>query len=187
MNAARTHQSSSGNTVARGLSLIETMCSLAIMAILIGGALPMFHDLHASQALQATAALLETDIQFAKSQASTSGRPVRLSVQAVQGGTSCYVVHTGAANACRCQGGGKAVCDAGATLLRLSEQSGPSGIALAPLQRSILFDAGKGTVTPTATFKVTDRDGRTIHQVVNIMGRVRSCTPNPGFAGLRTC
>jgi len=174
-------------TLAHGLTLIESLCGLAISAILVGNAVPMFHEMHASQALQASAALLETDIQFAKSQASADGHPVRLSVQAVQGGTSCYVIHTGAAHACRCQGAGRAVCDPGAKLYRLSEQSGPSGIALAPLQRSILFDAGKGTVTPTATFNVTDSEGRSIHQVVNIMGRVRSCTPNPGFAGLKTC
>ena len=171
----------------RGLTLIETLCVLAIVAVLLGGALPMFRDLHASQTLQATAALLETDIQLAKSEASAGGRPVRLSLQQTANGTTCYVIHTGAAHACRCQGGGQAVCDGGAKLLRLSEQGGPSGISLAPLQRSILFDAGKGTVTPTATLRVVDREGRAIHQVVNIMGRVRSCTPTTGFAGLRPC
>ena len=64
---------------------------------------------------------------------------------------------------------------------------GNCGISLAPLQRSILFDAGKGTVTPTATFAITDRDGRSIRQIVNIMGRVRSCTTTRGLGGLRPC
>lgn len=170
-----------------GLTLIETLCVLAIMAVLLGGALPLFGELHASQALQATAALLETDIQLARSEASAGGRPVRLSVQQTPAGTTCYLIHTGAAHACRCEGAGRSVCDAGAALLRLSEQGGPSGISLAPVRRSILFDAGKGTVTPTATLRVVDREGRAIHQVVNIMGRVRSCTPTTGFAGLRPC
>ncbi len=171
----------------RGLTLIETMCVLAIVAVLLGGALPMMHVLHTRQVLQASAALLETDIQFAKSEATTGRRPVRLSVQATPAGTSCYVIHTGAAHACRCQGAGQTQCDAGASVLRLVELGGPTGITLAPLQRSILFDAGKGTVTPTATLRVVDRDGQAIHQIVNIMGRVRSCTPTQGFAGLKPC
>jgi type IV fimbrial biogenesis protein FimT len=171
----------------RGVSMIEAMCTLAIVAVLAGGALPMLKDLRASQTLQGVASLLETDIQYAKSEAVAGGKPVRLSAQALPDGSSCYVIHTGAANACRCQGGGQAACDAGATLLRLSEQGGPAGVSLAPVQRSILFDASKGTVTPTATWRISDREGRAIHQIVNIMGRVRSCTPTAGFAGLRPC
>ena len=111
--------------------------------------------------------------------------PFRLSIQSLGGGGSCYTVHTGAAQACRCQGGGQAQCDAGARLLRLAEQPGAGGITLTPVQRSILFDGGKGTVTPTATIKVTDHDGRAIHQIVNIMGRVRTCTHNRGLGGLK--
>ena len=170
-----------------GLTLIDLMCTLAIMAVLLGGALPALRDLHASQFLQASAALLETDIQYAKSEALTQGQSVRLSIQALPDGGSCYLVHTGAAQACRCQGGGQVLCAADARLLRLAEQTTSSGISLTPLQRSILFDGGKGTVTPTATFAVTDREGRSIHQIVNIMGRVRSCTTTRGLGGLRPC
>jgi len=171
----------------KGLSAVELMISLAISAVLMGGAVPMLKDLRNGQALRATAALLETDIQFARSQAMASGQPLRLSLQSVNGAESCYVIHTGAANACRCEGAGQAHCDAGATLLRLAEQTGASGITLAPVQRSLLFDPGKGTVTPTATLKIQDRDGRAIHQVINIMGRVRSCTPSVGLNGLKPC
>ena len=182
-----THNPCRQPALSRGLSMVEMMCALAITLVLLGGALPMVRDLRAGQALQATAALLETDIQLAKSEAAAGAMPVRLSVQRLVDGGSCYTVHTGAAQACRCQGGGKAQCDAGARLLRLAEQPGAGGITLTPVQRSILFDGGKGTVTPTATIRVTDRDGRAIHQIINIMGRVRSCTPNRGLGGLKPC
>jgi type IV fimbrial biogenesis protein FimT len=172
---------------ARGLSLVELLCTLAILALLLGGALPALGELRGRQALQATAALLETDLQYARSLAVASGRPVRLSVQALEGGGSCYVVHTGAAHACQCAGGAQAQCEAGAELLRLAEQPAREGIRLAPVQRSLLFDGSKGTVTPTATLQVVDRDGRAIHQVINIMGRVRSCLPAGAFGGLRPC
>ena len=170
-----------------GLSLVEFLCSLAIMALLMGGALPLFDELRWSQALQSTASLLETDLHHARSLAVISGRPVRLSIQAPSAGGSCYVVHTGAAHACRCDGRGQAQCEAGAELLRLAEQPVNAGIRLAPVNRSILFDGGKGTVTPTATLKIIDPDGRTVHQVVNIMGRVRTCAVGGSLGGLRPC
>ncbi|MBC7730212.1 MAG: GspH/FimT family pseudopilin [Microbacteriaceae bacterium] len=170
-----------------GLSLVEFLCSLAIMALLMGGALPLFDELRWSQALQSAASLLETDLHHARSLAVISGRPVRLSIQAPSAGGSCYVVHTGAAHACRCDGRGQAQCEAGAELLRLAEQPVNAGIRLAPVNRSILFDGGKGTVTPTATLKIIDPDGRTVHQVVNIMGRVRTCAVGGSLGGLRPC
>ena len=175
------------HTAQRGLSLVEMLCSLAIMALLVGGALPMFNELRWSQALQSAASLLETDLHHARSLAVISGRPVRLSIQAPTAGGSCYIVHTGAAHACRCDGHGQAQCEAGAEMLRLVEQPVTAGIRLAPTERSILFDGGKGTVTPTATLKLIDPDGRTIHQVVNIMGRVRTCAAVGTLGGLRPC
>jgi type IV fimbrial biogenesis protein FimT len=53
--------------------------------------------------------------------------------------------------------------------------------------RSLTFDPVRGTVTPTATLRVEARDGRAIHQVVNLLGRVRSCSPLGRDAGERTC
>ena len=171
----------------RGLSMVELLCGLALSAVLLGGAAPMFQDLRAAMTLHATANLLETDMHYARSVAVTSGQSVRLAVLATAGGGSCYVLYSGAANGCSCEAGGQARCEAGSRLLRLEEQAALSGVTLAPLARSILFDSNKGTVTPTATIQVLAADGRAIHQVVNIMGRVRSCTPSGGVSGLPAC
>lgn len=171
---------------ARGLSLVELLCTVAILLVLLGNALPMLGELRAQQLLRATADLLETDLQYARSLALTEGQPVRLSVQALADGQTCYLIHTGPAHACRCTGGGQSRCEPGQRLLRLAEQPLAMGVTLAPTERSLQFDGGKGTVTPTATLRVSDRDGRAIHQIINIMGRVRSCTPT-GLGGLRPC
>lgn len=176
-----------GRAWRRGLSMVELLCSLTITVILLGGALPMFNELRTGMALHATAALLETDLQYARSAAITGGTSVRLSVLGTAGGGSCYVLYTGAANACSCEGRGQTRCEAGARLLRLEEQAGNAGISLVPLQRSIVFDAHKGTVTPTATVQVVATDGRAIHQVVNIMGRVRACALAGSVRGLPAC
>jgi type IV fimbrial biogenesis protein FimT len=49
------------------------------------------------------------------------------------------------------------------------------------------FDPLHGTATPTATWRVIARDGRAIHHVVNVMGRVRSCSPDAAVPGHRAC
>ena len=176
---ARRHQ--------RGLTLIELLCAIGIAILLIGGAVPMLSDLQQGQRLRAVASLLETDIHLARSTAISTGQPVRLVVQTMATGGSCYLLLTGSADGCTCTDAGEARCEAGAQPLRVEGQAAAAGVTLAPLARPLIFDGRKATVTPTATLRLSTRDGRTIHQVVNIMGRVRSCTPGAGMAGLRAC
>jgi type IV fimbrial biogenesis protein FimT len=173
--------------VAHGLSLVELLCVLAIGALLLGGSLPMLNDLRQGQRLQAVAALLETDIHLARSTAISTGQPVRLVAQALDGGGSCYLLHTGAPDACTCDPQGQPRCEAGTEPLRHEALPAAGGVALASLPRPLVFDGRKATVTPTATLRLVARDGRAIHQVVNIMGRVRSCSPGGSVGGLRPC
>ena len=60
-------------------------------------------------------------------------------------------------------------------------------IALQANVASMLFDPVHGTSTPTGTLRVLDSRGRAIHHVVNIMGRVRSCSPQGAVPGYRAC
>jgi type IV fimbrial biogenesis protein FimT len=167
--------------------MIELLVTLAMALVLLGGALPMFNELRTGQRLQAVAALLETDIHYARSTAIRSGQPVRLVVQAPTSGGSCYMMHDGPADACTCSADGQARCEPGVQLLRTEGQPAAEGVVLAALTRPLIFDGRKGTVTPTATLRLSASDGRTIHQVVNIMGRVRSCAPGGLIGGLRPC
>lgn len=170
-----------------GLTVLEVLCALAITVVLLGGAVPMANDLRQGQRLHATAALLETDIHFARSESIRTGQPVRLVVQAAAGGGSCYMLHDGKSDACECSASGQARCDAGVQLLRVEGQSVAHGVAIDALAKPLVFDGRKGTVTPTATLRVKARDGRTLHQVVNIMGRVRTCSPAGAVGGVRAC
>ncbi len=171
----------------RGLSMVEVLGVLAISVLLLGGSVPMLNDLRQGQRLQAVAALLETDIHMARSTAISTGQPVRLVAQALAGGGSCYLLHMGAPDACDCGPEGQARCEAGTAPLRHEALPATSGVSLATLSRPLVFDGRKATVTPTATLRLTARDGRAIHQVVNIMGRVRSCSPGGSVGGLRAC
>jgi len=52
---------------------------------------------------------------------------------------------------------------------------------------SIVFDSAKGTSTPTGTLRLVSADERAVHLVVNIMGRVRSCSPRAAVPGYKAC
>jgi type IV fimbrial biogenesis protein FimT len=52
---------------------------------------------------------------------------------------------------------------------------------------SMRFDPLHGTSTPTGTLRVVGANERAIHHVVNIMGRVRSCSPQAAVRGYAAC
>lgn len=170
----------------RGLTMIEMLCAVCIIATTAGLAAPGMQSWKLRQALQATAAELETDIQYARSEAVAKQQPIRLETQTM-GGSSCYLLHTGQTHDCTCDGQGGAICTGGAQLLKATEQRRDGAVRLTTTQISIVFDPKRGTVTPTATLKLADSEGRTIHQVVNIMGRTRSCSPQGAIPGIKVC
>lgn len=170
----------------RGFSIVEALCTLAVLATAAGTAVPAFDSLRTQRRLDGMAAQLETDIQFARSEAVRSNRPTRLSVQSLTEGT-CYVIHTGKANDCRCTDSGTTECQANAIELRTVRQLPLERVSLRSSSNSIAFDPHRGTVTPTATLRMVANDGRAVHQVVNVLGRVRSCSPQSRMLGYRAC
>ena len=171
----------------RGVTLVEAAVVLSVTAILVGLAVPSFEQARQRRHLEGAAQLFETDVQHARSLAVARQQTVRLSFDATEG-AGCYVVHTGAANACTCGTNGAAVCSAGAEALRtVSLDRGAHAPTLRANVRSIAFDAVRGTVTPTVTVRLVAPGGEAIHQIVNVMGRVRSCSPEPALPGHRAC
>ncbi|MCC7288200.1 MAG: GspH/FimT family pseudopilin [Burkholderiaceae bacterium] len=175
-------------TAQRGVSLIEALCALSIASVAIGSAVPSLSSARQKAQLQAAAAQLETDVQFAKGQASALNRTVTLTLREADGAT-CYIVHTGPAANCACgpQVAGIASCGSTSELLRAVGFAAHDPVQVRAATRSLTFDPVRGTVTPTATLRVEARDGRAIHQVVNLLGRVRSCSPQGSVAGERAC
>ena len=52
---------------------------------------------------------------------------------------------------------------------------------------SMPFDPMHGTSTPTGTVRIVGMNGREVRHIVNVMGRVRSCSPAPVVPGYRAC
>ena len=168
-----------------GLTLIETATVTAVVAVLIGTVAPSFQEARTRRQLEGVAAQLETDLQLARSEAVARFESVRVGFTRDPGG-SCYVLHTGPAGGCRCDGAGTTVCGDGAEPLRTVPLGPAHPVQLQSNSASILFDAVKGTVTPTATLRVQSPVGE-LRQVVNVMGRIRTCSPAGAVTGYRPC
>jgi type IV fimbrial biogenesis protein FimT len=171
---------------AAGFSLIECLIILAVLAIALGLAAPGFEQARARSHLEGAAAQLQTDLQHARSLAVAQGRPLRMSFEAGASG-SCYVLHSGGASDCACGGGELAVCRPGAAALHSVRFEPGSTPQLRSNVRSILFDPTRGTATPAGTLRLVGEGGQAVHLVINLMGRVRSCTPSLSLPGYPAC
>jgi type IV fimbrial biogenesis protein FimT len=170
----------------RGLTLIEAAIVLVVTAIVAATAAPALSKLIEARRLDAAAHQLAADVQLVRSEAVARNQPIRLSFHGDSQST-CWVVHTGAAAQCSCAGGsGPAVCTGGANEIKTVVLGAAERVTVQANVASMLFDPLHGTATPAGTLRLVDGNGRAIHHIVNVMGRVRSCTPS-GVAGWRAC
>ena len=171
----------------RGVTLIEAGIVLAITAILASTAAPGMQGLLDTRRIDGAATQLATDIQFTRTEAVARNQPVRLSLHAASGGGSCYVIHTGSAADCSCDAPGPAQCSGDAREIKTVVLAASGRVGLQANVASVLFDPLHGTSSPTGTLRLLGADGRAVHQVINIMGRVRSCSPQAAVPGYRAC
>jgi type IV fimbrial biogenesis protein FimT len=184
MQRSQSHQISK-RLSRRGLTLIETLIALTITLVALATAVPGFQQARERRHVEGVAAQLETDLQLTRAMAVAQNRNLRFEVGSTPYG-ACYMVHTGSAGDCTCDRV-SATCTAGVTLLRSAHVAAEDGVTLTANVRSTVFDADKGTVTPTATLRVTGARGIEIRQIINVLGRVRSCTPGEPVPGMRAC
>lgn len=172
----------------RGLSLVESLAVLAVLAIAAGVALPNLTAMAERQHLRGVAAQFEADVQFAQASAELRSQSVRLTFFDDVEAPHCWLVHTGEPGDCRCDAAtGSAACDAPAQLLRVSALPAGVPLRLASNTGSMRFGAARRTVTPAATLTLSTRSGASVREIVSIMGRVRSCSPSGAVAGFRSC
>jgi type IV fimbrial biogenesis protein FimT len=186
MNHAADRRTAAPCRAPSGVTLVETTVVTAVTAVLAGVAAPSFDRAIQRRHLEGAAAQFETDVHHARMLAVARNAALRVSFEAGESG-SCYVIHTGPAGACSCRADGSAQCSDGALAERVVRFDAAGTVSLRANSASVLFDPTRGTSTPTATVQLQARNGLAIHQVINIMGRVRSCTPVAGLEGYRRC
>ena len=170
----------------RGLTLIEMCATLAIVSILAGTAAPSFKDIKQRRMLDGVASELATDLQFARSEAVARQEGVRFTTQAVAGG-SCVLIHTGSNGDCQCSAAGAAQCSSGASLVKSAFYPSPSGISVGVNVSAIRFDPKNGMATPAGSVTVSTASGHALRHVVNMMGRVRTCSPGATTSMAKPC
>jgi type IV fimbrial biogenesis protein FimT len=168
-----------------GLSLLEVLVVVAITAIVAATVAPSFAALFDARRLESAATRLAADLQFTRSEAIARNRPLQLSI--VSGAdASCWIVHTGAPADCRCGAEAGGVCGGSARAVKSVALPVRERVGLAANVSTIVFDPLHGTSTPTGTLRLIGPSGA-VHHVVNVVGRVRSCSPLGAVAGYPAC
>ncbi len=170
-----------------GHTLVECAAVLGIVATVIGTVMPDTTAAVDRRRLEAVTAQIETELQLARSAAVSSNQTVRVAFADSDAG-SCYVVYAGAPGDCSCGGaGGTTSCSADATPLHRHDFDAAGRVQVSSNSASIGFDPVHGTVTPTATIRITGRAGEQVRLIVNVMGRLRTCTTSPSLTGYKPC
>jgi len=170
----------------RGFSLAESSVVVAILAIVAGMALPSFQGSVERHTLLGSAAQFETDVQFARATAEAGSLNVLISFHDDDAG-SCYVVHTGAAGDCHCDADGHPLCEGEAEALRTAFLPADKRVHLQSNVASMRFDGHRHTVSPSGSVTLSAASGGTLRQIVNIVGRTRSCSPDKSLPGYKAC
>lgn len=173
----------------RGLTLIELMAGLAILSLLLGLGAPSWVDHLERRRLEGGLQRLRSELQLLRQDALARQQTLRLGFVDSPGLGSCTVSHTGAGGACSCNAAtGSTSCNAGAEVLRSQHWPAGDRIRLSSNVASLAVSPLLGTVSPTATLRLSDSRGRELRAVLNVMGRVRSCTVgHPSLPGQPSC
>lgn len=172
-----------------GLTLLESLVALAVLALLAALSLPSLGQWRARTGVAGVAHEFEALLQQGRAHAWATGEAVHLAFQTAAAG-ACLLLHTGERGDCRCEAPpSPAACTGAARVLEQSHWPVETGVAVSANVASMQFDALRGTVSPAGTVRVSSPLGPTLHQVVNVMGRVRTCVPAsaPAWSGVAPC
>jgi type IV fimbrial biogenesis protein FimT len=169
---------------ALGFTVVEVVAVVAVAGIIATTAVPSLAGLIDTQRLSGVASELASDLQHARAEAVQRNQGVRVSFKADAG---CYVIHTGSADQCQCAASGPASCEGDAQAIKTVALDDTRRIVLHSNVASMVFDPVHGTASPAATLRITGPQGRSVQHTVNVMGRVRSCSPLSGVSGYRAC
>jgi type IV fimbrial biogenesis protein FimT len=157
---------------AGGLTLIEAMIALAVMALLLTLALPSFGDHLARQRLKAAAEMLAADLAEARFEAAQRGQPLYVGLRG--GSDWCYAASS--ASGCDCR-------VAQSCRLRVVAASDAPGLTLQAPPEIAFQPAGHGA---PATVVWTSTRGHQVRVELSAMGRVRLCAPEV-LSGVPRC
>jgi type IV fimbrial biogenesis protein FimT len=170
-----------------GLTLVELMVVITLLAVAMAAAAPSLTRALQTRHLHGAAQEVIAALHMARTAAIARNQAVSASVLPTTTGGSCHVVHTGQRQDCRCEDQAQAVCELGSQVLQATWWPASSPVSLQASAASIRFDARAGTATPAGRVQISTRNGRDIHAVVSLTGRVRGCSPGGREGGWAAC
>ncbi len=180
----------------RGFTLIELMIVVAVLAVILMLAAPSFYNLFMLQRLKAVSAQLNTDVQYARSEAIQRNQFVRVRFGS-NASSSCYAIYTGtSAFSCNCLN--TPVCGANGTEIRTVRLDAAQGISLSAPAGSFRIEPTNGviTVVPIGIYggggtsfeiDVGIDTARSLRTVVNLAGRPAVCRPTGSTLDASPC
>ncbi|CAD5372082.1 GspH domain-containing protein [Rubrivivax sp. A210] len=188
---------------ATGLTMIELMVVVAIVALLAMVAAPSFKRFIDVQRLRSINAQLITDIQFVRAEAASRNLKVTMMFDAPSGGQTCYALLTGDHTVCDCNRAPGTACSvASVREIRTVQVPLDSSISLGfpsgQTARHMRFDPATGRletavsdtfIEPTGPFRIVvghPTVGSFITSV-EVTGRPTTCSPSGQISGVPAC
>ena len=197
---------------ASGLTVIELMVAVAVVAVLAALAAPSLREFLARQRVAAVNAELVTDLKFARSEAVARNREVYVSFRtAPRAGSppmTCYTIHTlGVVGSCDCRKAPGTACSNVAEVFEIKtvQVLSTTNVSLAPPAspgNRIGFTATQGFAfwsghMPTDADYSTDWQdfqvgvessiSGALRTAVGITGKSQVCSPDGSIAGVPRC
>lgn len=186
---------------ARGVTLIELMVTIAVLAILLTLAAPSFSEFFERTRLRAAVDDVQNLLASARSAAVQTDRDVAV---AFGGTTAAWCVGARAAldpatagalvppaTACTCAVGNGASCTIAGSRM-VVDSTGKPGVTVSTVDASFTYDAKTGALGNLAPLSVnfTSATGKYVLQLgVSPLGHARTCVPagQPTFPGVPSC
>lgn len=179
-----------------GVTLVELMVTLAIMAVLVAVALPSMRDFVARKRLEGVSQELVTDLRLLKSQQLMKGRMavIRFGSSTEQTCYALYFKGTGRVLDCDCTRPAGSECGADGLagrpeLIRLASIPRSSGVALTANRTDISLAGIDGMPVGNATLQATIESSRTgsIRVSTNAVGLPSICSVSGVYGTVTKC
>lgn len=171
-----------------GVTLVELVVTIAVLAILVALAAPSFRDFAERQALRGAADGIVNVVALAREEAAKRDQSVRVQFS-VLGSAVCAGAAVGTA-ACDCS---KGTCPIGASADRAADlQAISASLPTFGDDAGFIIDPKTGALLDfgdVGSFELTSKLGYVLQLNVGPMGRVTYCVPadKKQFAGVKPC
>lgn len=174
-----------------GFTLVELLTAVSIVGVLAAVAAPSFNAFNVRERLKGAATNLQTDLQYARSEAVQRNTAITVSFTA--GASWCYGIHQGS-NACNCANAsscsiktvsGSTYPNVTLTQAKFNSVNGASTwYSISPLRGQSL-DAGGNPVSGSTTFEAPG--SLAMRGDLNAVGRLKLCSPAGSISGYPAC